>query len=325
LGEGLLTLQDAGIEVGQGLRTGCNGFFYVTACGTPDAETVRVEASALFDHCQFTVPADAVRPVLRRQSELAAVDGKQIPDGRVLDLRGWVLPEDAKLIGQTREAYAAFGEIAPRIMPDELASYVRRASVTSLRGEGDEGVIPQLSAVRTNIRQPKKSRGTPRFWYMLPDFAPRHLPAAFAPRINHGVAWIESNWDPAILIDANFSTFWAPQSGWTRHALKALLDSAWCRAFMEALGTPLAGGALKLEATHLRHMPIPILSESTRQKLDAAGRLLTRNTADVQSRIDKIVFDAVLSRASTRTLGPRLASAMKERAHSMSCARQRAA
>ena len=38
LGDGLSTLQDAGIEAGQGLRTGCNGFFYVTARGTPDAD-----------------------------------------------------------------------------------------------------------------------------------------------------------------------------------------------------------------------------------------------------------------------------------------------
>lgn len=325
LSGGLTTLQDAGIEVGQGLRTGCNGFFYVTACGTPDEETVQVEASALFDHCRFPVTADAVRPVVRRQSELATVEKKQLPHGRVLDLRGWVLPEDAAIVDRARDAYAVCGERAPRTMPEELASYVRRASVTSLKGEGGGAAIPQLSAVRTNVRASKKNQGPPRFWYMLPDFAPRHLPAAFAPRINHGVAWVESNRDPAILIDANFSTFWAPQGRWTRHALKALLDSTWCRTFMEALGTPFGGGALKLEATHLRHMPIPVLSESARQELDEAGRRLTRDAAEVQSRIDEIIFRAVLSQASTRTLASRLASAMTERARSMSCARQRVA
>jgi hypothetical protein len=323
LGGGLSSLRDAGIEVGQGLRTGCNGFFYVTACGMPDAVTVCVEASALFDHHRFTIPADAVRPVLRRQAELDAAGG--VPDGRVLDLRGWVLPEDAATVDQARAAYAACGEKVPRIMPEALASFVRRASVTPLKGDGGGALIPELSAVRTNVRPPKNVHASPSFWYMLPEFAPRHLPAAFAPRINHGVAWVESNRDPAILIDANFATFWAPQGGWTRHALKALLDSAWCRAFMEALGTPFGGGALKLEATHLRHLPVPVLSESARQELDAAGQRLTRETADVQSCIDKIIFDAILLQASTRTLGPRLASAMTERARSMSCARQKAA
>ena len=325
LAGGLSTLRDAGIEVGQGLRTGCNGFFYVTACGPPVSETVCVEASALFDHCRFTVPVDAVRPVLRRQAELDAVGGEHVPDGRVLDLHGWVLPEDAAMVDQAKAAYPTSGERIPRIMPDALASFVRRASATALKGEGGGALIPALSAVRTNVRLPKKDHVTPRFWYMLPEFAPRHVPAAFAPRINHGVAWVESNRDPAILIDANFATFWAPQGGWTRHALKALLDSAWCRAFMEALGTPFGGGALKLEATHLRHLPIPVFSDSARQGLDTAGKLLTRETADIQSRVDGIIFDAVLSRASTRTLGPRLASAMTERARSMSCARKRAA
>jgi hypothetical protein len=325
LADGLSTLRDAGIEVGQGLRTGCNGFFYVTSCDTPDAETVCVEASALFDHCRFTVPVDVVRPVLRRQAEVGAADGEHVPDGRVLDLHGWVLPEDAAMVDQARAAYTASGEKVPRIMPGALAAYVRRASVTPLKGEGGGALIPELSAVRTNVRLPKRDHVTPRFWYMLPEFTPRHMPAAFAPRINHGLAWVESNRDPAILIDANFATFWAPHGGWTRHALKALLNSAWCRAFMEALGTPFGGGALKLEATHLRHLPIPVLSESARQELDTAGQRLTRDTADVQSCIDKVIFEAVLSRASAQTLGPRLASAMTERARSMACARQRAA
>ena len=325
LAGGLSTLRDAGIEVGQGLRTGCNGFFYVTVCGPTDSETVCVEASALFDHCRFVVPVDAIRPVLRRQAELDSGVGQRLPDGRVLDLRGWVLPEDAAMVDRAKAAYAASGEKAPRIMPDALASFVRRASATALKGEGGGALIPALSAVRTNVRVPKGDRVTPRFWYMLPEFAPRHVPAAFAPRINHGVAWVESNLDPAILIDANFATFWVPQGGWSRHALKALLDSAWCRAFMEALGTPFGGGALKLEATHLRHLPVPVLSASAREELDRAGKHLTRETADVQSRIDTIIFEAVMTRASTQTLGPHLASAMTERARSMSCARQRAA
>jgi hypothetical protein len=324
LAANLSTLRDAGIEVGQGLRTGCNGFFYVTACGPGDGKTVCVEASALFDHCRFTVPADAIRPVLRRQAELCVDGGQHSLNGRVLDLRGWVLPEDAPMVDQAKAAYASSGESVPRIMPDILASFVRRASVTALKGEGGRALIPQLSAVRTNIRLPKREHVTPRFWYMLPEFAPRHLPAAFAPRINHGVAWVESNLDPTILIDANFATFWAPQGGWSGHALKALLDSAWCRAFMEALGTPFGGGALKLEATHLRHLPVPVLSAAARQELDKAGKRLTREATDVQSCIDKIIFDAVLSRASARTIGPRLATAMTERARSMSCARQRA-
>ena len=321
----LSTLREQGIEVGQGLRTGCNGFFYVTAHGPADSENLWVEASPLFERNRFIVPLNALRPVLRRQAELDIVGSDGLPDGWVLDLRAWVLPEDVGAIHQAKAAYAASGQKVPQVMPDGLASFVRRAAAMSLKGEEGGRLIPELSAVRTNIRLPTKRHVTPRFWYMLPEFAARHLPLAFVARINHGVPWVESNREPAILIDANFVTFWAPQCGWTGHALKALLDSAWCRAFMEALGTPFGGGALKIEATHLRRLPVPVLSKPARQALDAAGKQLTRETADVQSRIDGIIFEAILLRTSTRALGPRLASAMTERARSMSCARKRAA
>jgi len=60
-----------------------------------------------------------------------------------------------------------------------------------------------------------------------------------------------------ILIDANFSTVWAENSRWRARSIEALLNSSWARACMEAIGTPMGGGALKLEATHLRRLPMP--------------------------------------------------------------------
>ena len=158
-------------------------------------------------------------------------------------------------------------------------------------GSGGTGKpISTLSAVRTNARLSRGGCVTPRFWYMLPDFAPRHLPAAFVPRINHGLPWVETNLDPPLLIDANFSTFWAPQGNWTSDALKALLNSIWCRAVMEALGTPLGGGALKLEATHLRHMPVPVISDSAKAALDSVGKQLAKDAPASQARADAIVL-----------------------------------
>lgn len=321
----LCTLEEVGIQVGQGLRTGCNRFFYVTACGLSDSGMVTVEASAFFDRRRVAVPAGAVRPVLRRQSEMGALENGSIPDGRVLDLRSWVLPEDAAIVAQAAAAYAVCGETPPEIMPDELAAYVRMAGHASLDGTGGTKRIPQLSAVCTNVRLSRNGQVTPRFWYMLPDFTVRHLPAAFVPRINDGVPWVESNCDPTILIDANFSTFWAPDGDWPRDALRGLLNSTWCRAFMEALGTPLGGGALKLEATHLRHLPVPVLSADAKSDLEKAGRQLTRNAAVVQARIDEIVLIAVLNLLPARISLPQLAQAMTERARNLSAARQRAA
>lgn len=321
---GLCTLAEAGIQVGQGLRTGCNRFFYVTACGSPDRGMVTVVAPSFFQHRRFAVPAGALRPVLRRQAELRTLEGGSVPDGRVLDLRGWVLPEDAGAVAEAAAAYAACGETPPEIMPHELGAYVRAAADASSDGAGGKR-IPQLSAVATNVRIPRNGHVTPRFWYMLPDFTPRHIPAAFVPRINDGVPWVECNRDPVLLIDANFSTFWAPDGDWPRYALKALLNSTWCRAFMEAIGTPLGGGALKLEATHLRHVPVPVLSAAAKRDLEQAGRQLTRDAANVQSRIDGIVLGAVLDGASDDVSALHLAQAMTERARSLSAARQRVA
>ena len=323
--EGLSSLEDAGVGVGQGLRTGCNDFFYVSKCEFGNAKDILVEASSFFDRRRFVVPADAVRPVLRRQSELDAFEKGIMPQGRVLDLRRWVLPEDGKAVISATEMYALCNEAPPRNMPEELAAFVRRASVSAAKGELAAKTIPELSAVRTKVRQARMGRVPPRFWYMLPEFAPRHLPAAFVPRINNGVAWVEANFDPAIVIDANFSTLWVMREGWSGYALKALINSAWCRAFMEALGTPFGGGALKLEATHLRHLPIPCLSPLDKNKLDIEGRQLTRGSIDVQSRIDAIVFKAVMSSPVSWRLSLKLAEAMMERAGTMSRARQRAA
>jgi len=322
--DALVTLEEAGVSVGQGLRTGCNKFFYVSARGPASLGMVRVRASSSFGHREFFAPADALRPVLRRQSEMKSMENGSLPDGRVLDLRGWVLPEDFRIVDEAREAYGLNGEMLPQSMPDELATYVRLGATAPPAGPDDDKRIPDLSAVRTNVRLPRNAQITPRFWYMLPDFAPRHLPAAFVPRINHGLPWTEANLESPVLIDANFSTFWGLPKGLTRCALKALLNSVWCRALMEALGTVFGGGALKLEATHLRHLPVPVLSDAAIAQLTTAGRQLTKTTAELQSRIDAIVLDAFLPGTASLASRARFVRALAGRANDMSRARQAA-
>lgn len=291
----LTSLEDAGIAVGQGLRTGCNSFFYVTVCGSVSADEVEIEASSLFGIRRFTVPASILRPVLRRQAEVSALTSSKSLCGRVIDLRAWVLPEDHPMVLSAQGAYSASGEMPPSVMPDALAAFVRRAAATSIGTPGKEKLIPDLSAVRTNVRPARNQFITPRFWYMLPDFTPRHVPAAFVPRINHGLPKVFANLDPPLIIDANFSTFWTFKDSWSPYALVALFRSYWCLSFMEALGTPMGGGALKLEATQLRHLPIPALSKEERSALDSAGRTLSADPVTSQFQIDRIIFGAVLN------------------------------
>ena len=198
-------------------------------------------------------------------------------------------------------------------MSADPSDYVRLAARTAADGAGKGKPIPELSAVRTNLRPCRPGKAKPRFWYMLPDFAPRHLPAVAIPRVNHGSPWAEANHHNhhRLLVDANFATVWAAGRAWTPHALKALLNSTWCRAAMEALCTPLGGGALKVEATHLRRLPLPRLSKQQRAALTTAGRQLTRNASTTQAAIDGIVLGALC--AGRPRIAEKLAKALRER------------
>ena len=292
--ETLVALDEAGIHVGQGLRTGCNRFFYVTECSMVGDGMVRVQASHALGNREFTVPKDSLRPVLRNQSDMQILRAGRALPGRVLDLHDWILPEDAETITSCLTTYGFTREDALRIMPPELADFIRFAAAWSHAGSVDTKCIPDMSAVRTNVRTPSNGNSRPRFWYMLPSFTPRHTPSAFVARVNHGHPWAEANLDPPVLVDANFCTLWSAQDMWTNFSLKALFNSTWCRALMECLGTRLGGGALKLEASHLRRILIPRFSREDLERLHTVGEKITQETSATQRIADCIVLRRVM-------------------------------
>lgn len=300
----LQTIEEAGIQVGQGLRTGCNKFFYVKLLDGDEDEAVNVnvEGSSSFNKVQFRTPRETLRPVLHRQADMHAFEKGCVPLTRVLDLSDWVLPEDHSVVLDSAEAYRSQGISQPRVMPPELASFVRRASRHAPNPKYPARLIPDLSAVRTNVRQPTNNRNVPRFWYMLPAFTARHMPAIFMPRINHNAPVVALNTHPAILIDANFSTLWSDEIRWSRHALYALFSSTWCRAALESAGTPLAAGALKLEATHIRQVLIPRLSDQHCDDLGRLGQQLAEGEQSAHHRIDMIVLGAIFPGMSEASL-----------------------
>ncbi|MGF7008642.1 N-6 DNA methylase [Aminobacter sp. BE322] len=298
----LQTLDEANIRVSQGLRTGCNRFFYVTLVSDDGDDEVIVEASDSFDNMRFSTPAGALKPVLHRQTDMQTFVRGHLPPTRALDLSNWVLPEDQPIVAKAAEAYRRRGTSLPQIMPRDLATFVRLAATRALDPREPARFIPDLTAVRTNVRRPASTRETPRFWYMLPPFAPRHLPAIFVPRINHGTPAVALNAQVPILIDANFSTMWSEEKRWTPHALFALFRSTWCRAAMEATGTPLGGGALKLEATHIRQLPVPRLSIRDCEVLETLGRQLAVAAQPAQDQIDKLVLAAAWPHLSEHDL-----------------------
>lgn len=311
--------EDLGIVVGQGLRTGCNDFFYVDLVEELPDGLSRVRLSSLFDNELIITPSACLVPVIRRQSEVPDPASPHNLTGRALDLNAWVLPEDVHTVEQSKQAYAQEGISTPSTMPPELAAFVRRAADTVYRASDGAKRIPELSAVKTNVRHPTSTR-SPRFWYMLPPFARRHSPDVFVARVNQNVPWVEAN-RQRVLIDANFSTIWGATASWTPYALQALLNSSWCRVSMEAIGTPLGGGALKLEATHLRRLPLPALTTEDLAKLDTKRKGLSQDESS--DRIDRIVVERItgLTGSAARVTG--LITRLQTTAAELSRSRQR--
>lgn len=296
--DSLTPLERLDIKVSQGLRTGCNDFFYVDFVEITRDGWARVRLSSLFGRTSIEVPMEALVPVLRRQAELEVyAAGLPLP-GRLLNLSGYVLPEDSEKVEEARSIYERLGQSIPTVMPEPLAAHVRTASQTRTGG-ANATRIPELSAVKTNERPFVQGRSPklPRFWYMLPNLARRHVPDAFVARINQQSPVAVANRAEPVVVDANFSTVWSESSKWTPLAITALLRSSWARACMESTGTPMGGGALKLEATHLKRLPVPTFTDHE------IGQLASLGSGAPIAAIDAIVTGAVLGgRASTSAI-----------------------
>jgi hypothetical protein len=189
--------------------------------------------------------------------------------GKVLALQHYALPEDIALGGMlARRAYSA--------APKGLAKLIRVATATNFGTSEQPKTVLELTAVAPNVRNASPAKGiAPRFWYMLPEFAARHRPDVFMPRVLHGHPRSFLNRGRGALVDANFSTLWLDaNSDLNAHGLLAILNSAWCKVMLELSAAVLGGGALKVEATHLRRLLVPALDQSDRQMLNMLGKKL---------------------------------------------------
>jgi len=260
----LRTFNQVGVAVGQGLRTGANLFFYANLNKSGNPESL-IEPNKVFDMKRISVRTEFLKPVIRKQTEL--------PDGYVLkkaNLKGRVLviPSGRKVSG-------------------DLAKLVRKAAQTKI---GDI-FIPELSAVKTNIKA-----SVP--WYVLPTLATRHIPQLLIPRINSDTPRSYLN-SAGLVVDANFSTVWLESgSPLTPTALLALLNSSWSTAIMELSGAVMGGGALKLEATHIKRIPFPVLDKARIKKLDVLGKELARSpNPAILRRIDEAVMGVLFKKS----------------------------
>jgi len=275
------TLGQLGVEVGQGLRTGANAFFYAEVSARQ--KTLTTVSSALLVGVTLKVPTTCALPVVRKQSDLGSTSAVKVDmlGGVVLAFHGWALPEHA-------------GEACTRSLGDDAAQYIRRAAEAKVGYK----LLTTLTAVAPNVRKSNAKTGAPaRYWYMLPDFAPRHRPDLFIARVSSESPRVVLNPGRQALVDANFSTLWVNAGARvTAPAVFAYLNSSLAAALFEHTGSVMGGGALKLEATHLRSLPVPVLKPTTWQRLDTLGTELAEASPEArQSTVRRI--NEVLCRA----------------------------
>ena len=275
-----VSLANLGWAVGQGLRSGANDFFYVKSVSDGIYE------SSVMPGVGLQLPEDAMLPAVRRQADLRGAKGREpsSTSSHILVLEGWALSEDIK---------STEGPRPWRQMQGDLEELVRVAAEVKVRRGCREVCLPELSAVKTNVRISSSRSGSARFWYQLPRLRPRHRPSLFLARVNGSTPRPFLNPEGAWVVDANFSTLWPiEKEAPDRHLLLALLSSSWCRAYFELIGTVMGGSALKLEATHLRQMLLPMPGESESGELLCLGMRLNRNIGDeiqLLRRIDQVV------------------------------------
>ncbi len=284
----LCTLEDLGWSVGQGLRTGANRFFYSEFVEGGNRVS-RVVVDDELSHYPISVPNDLLRVVVRRQQDIAAAAGvSHLSPGRLFYLVEHALPEDiatAEVVGVT---------VPYRPLQPTVAEHVRRAAVLNVGSDAEPRYIPEFSAVVTNGRRanPAKPSHAPRFWYQLPRLAPRHTGNLFVARVCYRHPEVFGN-PRSNVIDANFSTLWPHEDkhGLPVAALLALLRSSWAVANMELAGTVLGGGALKIEATQLRRLPLPAAAMTISADLELLGHAAYNAAGPLdQEEVDQLIW-----------------------------------
>lgn len=275
------TLGNLDIELGQGLRTGANSFFYVDFIKRESNNSIvqskYSEASSFFE-----VSDNCLKVVLRKQSELSSsfLVKKNSLLGRVLTFENYYTKEDV-------EKFKIKLGAAQHQLNVTAVNYINELSRLNIGTENKPKFIPQMSAVRTNE---SLSNGTIKRWYQLPPLKKRHLPELCIPRVNSKKVktfLIESD----VVVDANFLTISTTEkSKYSKYALLAILNSDWVKLNLELSGNVLGGGALKLDKAHISNILIPSNLIIKSDRLNILGKeLCNSNDKKILDKVNKII------------------------------------
>ncbi|MBQ4832984.1 SAM-dependent DNA methyltransferase [Pseudoalteromonas sp. MMG010] len=290
LNEELISLETLGVSIGQGLRTGANDFFYVDKISSSE-DGFRVKTSKRLNKLELTVPEKYVKPVLRYQSELT--DTLTVKTNNLSSLLIYI--QNSVTHKDFTSSNVDLSEFYS-ILPSELDCFIECAENTTFGLADKPKNIVELSAVKPNIRKFDLKKNTPpRFWYMLPALAKRHLPDILIPRVNNNSPCSYLCENGNVVVDANFSTIKISRgSSFNKYSLFAILNSSWVKAYFELNASVMGGGALKLEASHIKKVPIPRFTNEELISLTKEGKELAISVSDLKiNKIDEILIKSL--------------------------------
>lgn len=271
----LTSIEAWGIRVGQGLRTGANRFFY-TELSANDGNTDFLVTNKLFNKRIIPVAQKYSLPALRYQND---AHGEIVISRPMLPHRLLYIQEDL----YNSESHIRDSKDTP------LVEHIAIAENIAIESNGRLTHFPELSAVKPNIRSSEDSGGLMRRWFMLPALTNRHTPQLCVSRVNYKNARCCLIVDEGIVVDANFSTLWTETGEQKQvYAVFALLNSIWVQSYLETIATIMGGGALKVEASHIRNVLLPIPTDALITSLAYLGRKLAEIPS---SKNDSILFE----------------------------------
>jgi hypothetical protein len=272
-----------GFSVGQGLRTGANKFFYAKLLWS-DGHFDYLMTDNMFGSVIVPVSQSYSLPAFRYQSDIG--EGFLVKSSELMH-RLILIPESY---------YNAKGELHDS-RDALLEAHISNADALKFESGGRIVRFQDLSAVKPNIRT---SDGMiSRHWFMLPALSKRHKPQLCISRVNYRSPKCCLINDEITVVDANFSTLWRVRKDeQIIYAVLALLNSTWVKAYLETISTVMGGGALKVEASHLRNLILPIPTKQLIESLCLLGKRLVgirvSDACGITSEIDHVVLKALL-------------------------------
>lgn len=275
------SLETLGWSVGQGLRTGANDFFYARVLSENTMSVIQTES--WYDR-EIVLSSDNVRKAFKKRSDISGL----VVNYDDLERCIFYIQHQVRKTDYQRLSHKVIANYM--LMDPDLDDYIT---------EGEKYISPlhkkafkELSAVITNEK--KAGDEFERFWYMLPPLKERHVPNLCISRVcgeSPETIFVNQVSGKEIIVDANFITLWN-QDRQAQLMAFALLNSTWAKLFFEIAGTAMGGGALKVEASHVRKIVFPRIDNWKKKELENIGKIiLNRGTINrkIQKQIDEII------------------------------------